>query len=164
MTIKLRNALFFYALFATLVAFASAQGGSFRGTRSRASRLDEDDEAVGIPFLGGVLKNFFNIDVDEGTRAIKNFFNKDVAEEHDEDVGGVLSGLGRLGNFGNKYSTPIENGWKLFNQGRSGSELNKVVNHGAKKQWSWAPSSRPNPKTDWGARSSRAIKNYFKKK
>ena len=161
MKIKLRNALFFSALFATLVAFASAQGGSFRGTRSRASRLDEDDEAVGRPFLGGVLKNFFNINIDEGTRAIKNFFNKDVAEEHDEDVGGVLS---RLGNFGNKYSTPIENGWKLFNQGRSGSELNKVVNHGAKKQWSWAPSSRPNPKTDWGARSSRAIKNYFKKK
>ena len=121
MKIKLRNALFFSALFATLVAFASAQGGSFRGTRSRASRLDEDDE---------------------------------------EDVGGVLS---RLGNFGNKYSTPIENGWKLFNQGRSGSELNKVVNHGAKKQWSWAPSSRPNPKTDWGARSSRAIKNFFNK-
>ena len=146
MKIKLRNALFFSALFATLVAFASAQGGSFRGTRSRASRLDEDDEAVGRPFLGGVLKNFFNID---------------GAEEHDEDFGGVLS---RLGNFGNKYSTPIENGWKLFNQGRSGSELNKVVNHGAKKQWSWAPSSRPNPKTDWGARSSRAIKNYFKKK
>ena len=119
MTIKLRNALIFSALFATLVAFASAQGGSFRGTRSRR-RLDEDDEAVG----------------------------------------GFISGLG---NFGNKYSTPIENGWKLFNQGRSGSELNKVVNHGAKTQWSWAPSSRPNPKTDWGARSSRAIKNFFKK-
>merc|ERR1711898_38973 len=75
------------------------------------------------------------------------FGNEDITDE--AVGGGFISGASRLGN---KYSTPIENGAKLFMQGRSGSELNKVVNHAAKKQWSWAPSSKPNPKTDWGAR------------
>merc|ERR1711898_10354 len=86
------------------------------------------------------------------------FGNEDITDE--AVGGGFISGASRLGN---KYSTPIENGAKLFMQGRSGSELNKVVNHAAKKQWSWAPSSKPNPKTDWGARSSRAIKIFFNK-
>merc|ERR1711968_1602 len=77
----------------------------------------------------------------------------------DEAVGGIVS----AGRKFLPHSTPVENGAKIFMQGRSGSELNKAVNHGAKKQWSWAPSSRPNPKTDWGARSSRAIKKFFNK-
>merc|ERR1712199_55334 len=109
------------------------------------------------------------------SRAIKKFFNKDVMEEADESgmdefstfgdedvtdeaVGGIIS----AGRKFLPHSTPVENGAKIFMQGRSGSELNKAVNHGAKKQWSWAPSSRPNPKTDWGARSSRAIKKWWK--
>eukprot|EP00944_MAST-04C_sp_MAST-4C-sp1_P001541 g1541.t1 len=109
-------------------------------------------------------------------RGIKKVFNKDVMEEADESgmdefstfgdedvtdeaVGGIIS----AGRKFLPHSTPVENGAKIFMQGRSGSELNKAVNHGAKKQWSWAPSSRPNPKTDWGARSSRAIKKFFNK-
>ena len=86
------------------------------------------------------------------------------ADVTNEEVGGGLRGIvSGVSRFGNRYSTPIENGAKLFNQGRSGSELNKFVNHAAKKQWSWAPSSKPNPNTDWGARSSRAIKRFFNK-
>eukprot|EP00943_MAST-04B_sp_MAST-4B-sp1_P000474 g474.t1 len=137
MTIKLRNAFFLCALFATLVAFAPAQ--------------------------------YFMHDTDLGRFRDENYlgdFRDELSNEGltDEAVGGslrgIVSGASRLGN---KYSTPIENGAKIFMQGRSGSELNKVVNHAAKNQWSWAPSSRPNPKTDWGARSSRAIRNFFNK-
>ena len=54
-----------------------------------------------------------------------------------------------------------QNGWKLFNQGRTGSRTYNYINNRAKTQYSWAPSSRPNPETDWGARSSRAIGNWW---
>ncbi len=50
---------------------------------------------------------------------------------------------------------------KIFNQGRTGSPTYNYVNNRAKTQYSWAPSSRPNPRTDLGARSSRAIGNWW---
>ena len=50
---------------------------------------------------------------------------------------------------------------KIFNQGRTGSPTYKFINNQANTQYSWAPSSRPNPRTDWGARSSRAIGNWW---
>ena len=50
---------------------------------------------------------------------------------------------------------------KIFNQGRTGSPTYNYVNNRANTQYSWAPSSRPNPQTDWGARSGRAIGNWW---
>lgn len=47
-------------------------------------------------------------------------------------------------------------GAALFNQGRSGSALDKAVQK--------LPGIKANPKTDLGARASRAIMNAFKKK
>lgn len=50
----------------------------------------------------------------------------------------------------------ISAGAALFNQGRSGSALDKAVQK--------LPGIKANPKTDLGARASRAISNFFKKK
>ena len=55
----------------------------------------------------------------------------------------------------------VQTGYKIFNQGRTGSRTDRFINDRAKTQYSWAPSSKPNPETDWGARSSRAIGNWW---
>ena len=55
----------------------------------------------------------------------------------DEDVTDEAVG-GSFGE-GSSHSTPIENGAKFLED--EVDRMNKAVNHGAKKQWSWAPSS-----------------------
>ena len=62
----------------------------------------------------------------------------------------------RLGVWGK-----VKTGYRIFNQGRTGSRTHNFINNRAKTQYSWAPSSRPNPRTDWGARSGRAIGNWW---
>ena len=89
-------------------------------------------------------------DMDE----FSTFGDEDVT---DEAVGGILS-AGR--SF--FHIRPQSRTGQIFMQGRSGSELNKAVNHGAKKQWSWAPSSRPNLKPTGGHAVPGQLKSFNK--
>ena len=58
-----------------------------------------------------------------------------------------------------RIGTPVAAGTALFMQGAPGSLTDVVTRKAAKNPVSWLPSVKPNPKTDVGARASRAISN-----
>lgn len=62
-------------------------------------------------------------------------------------------------NTASRIATPIMTGGALFMQGQPNSLTDVVAEKAAKNPISWLPSVKPNPKTDLGARASKAILN-----
>jgi len=61
-----------------------------------------------------------------------------------------------------RFAGPVATGAALFGQGSSGSLTNFAARKAAQHPISWLPSVQANPKTDIGARSSRAVGNEFR--
>ena len=106
-------------------------------------------------------------------KQIKNNKYNQAAETVAKDVTlGALTeaGIKKVAPFAGKYApaimntalriaTPIMTGGALFMQGQPNSLTDVVAEKAAKNPISWLPSVKPNPKTDLGARASKAILN-----
>ena len=106
-------------------------------------------------------------------KQIKNNKYNQAAETVAKDVTlGALTeaGIKKVAPFAGKYApaimntasriaTPIITGGALFIQGQPNSLTDVVAEKAAKNPISWLPSVKPNPKTDLGARASKAILN-----
>lgn len=106
-------------------------------------------------------------------KQIKNNKYNQAAETVAKDVTlGALTeaGIKKVAPFAGKYApaimntasriaTPIITGGALFMQGQPNSLTDVVAEKAAKNPISWLPSVKPNPKTDLGARASKAILN-----
>ena len=106
-------------------------------------------------------------------KQIKNNKYNQAAETIAKDVTlGALTeaGIKKVAPFAGKYApaimntasriaTPIMTGGALFMQGQPNSLTDVVAEKAAKNPISWLPSVKPNPKTDLGARASKAILN-----
>jgi hypothetical protein len=104
---------------------------------------------------------------------IKNNKYSQAAETVAKDVIlGALTeaGIKKVAPFAGKYApaimntasriiAPVTTGGALFMQGQPGSLTDVVTKKAAENPISWLPSVKPNPKTDLGARASRAISN-----
>ena len=107
MTIKIRNALFLYALFATLVAFASACCRAMTAQcLACKSGVSVEEYCKKRRWTAG-CKRSPGLGRLSDESSFENFRDVDVL---DEAVGGILS----AGRKFLPHSTPIENGAKIF--------------------------------------------------
>jgi hypothetical protein len=104
---------------------------------------------------------------------IKNNKYNQAAETIAKDVTlGALTeaGIKKAAPFAGKYApaimntvsriaAPVLTGGALFMQGQPNSLTDVVAEKAAQNPISWLPSVKPNPKTDLGARASKAISN-----
>jgi hypothetical protein len=67
-----------------------------------------------------------------------------------------------ISNVASRVVAPIATGATLFAEGRPGSLTDVITRKAAQKPIPWLPSIKPDPKTDLGARASRAIGNEGK--